>query len=150
MLPSAPELGCGCPGAALPSSPAWDIRGRALHDAVVRFPVGNGRLPGIMVCGVEVPGVWLLWLTELWGASGAGPWVSASLMDLWCSAWGTEALSGATGGSTQRSKSIKLTGCSRAPAVCAGDATDRGPIEEPTTGARPTEGDGALPTERHS
>ena len=60
--------------------------------------------------------VGVLWLQEAWGTSGAGP-LAPSVMELWGSAWDPEALDGATGGSTQKSKSIKLAGCSDAP-VC--------------------------------
>ena len=109
----------------------------AVDACVFLSPLGIGE-PGIMFGGLDVL-VGVLWLAEAWGASGAGP-LAPALMGMWCSAWGAQALLGAAGGSTQGSQSIKLTGCSRAPAVCVGDAM----------GARSRKDNGALPTERHS
>ena len=87
-------------------------------------------------------GVVLWMLAEAWGASGAGPFVP-SMMELWgraCDAGyvcenaehvceNAEALDGATGGSTQKSKSIKLADCSCAPACCDGVAVRAVPPE---------------------
>ena len=96
-------------------------------DAVVLSPLGSGG-QGIMFCGLYVILVGVLLLADAWGASGAGP-MAPSMMELWGSAWDPEALDGATGGSTQKSKSIKLAVCSGAPACCDGVAVRAVPPE---------------------
>ena len=98
----------------------------AVDARVVPSPLGIGG-QGIMVWGLDVL-VGVLWLQEAWGASGAGP-LAPGMMGMWGSAWDTEALLGAAGGSTQGSQSIKLAGCSPAPACCDGDAVRAVPPE---------------------